>query len=131
MRDLRRQRVPVVRRLVISDDEMEREVRQRAVEAFVAHEVFATRKRTGVLIFLSLFEHRVVVLGDTGINARVAEGEWDEIVAGIVAGIKQRQPGRALVEAIGRCGELLQRQGVERRSDDTNELPDRLHLERE
>ncbi|MGV8042676.1 MAG: TPM domain-containing protein [Thermoanaerobaculaceae bacterium] len=123
--------VSVVRRLVISDEEMEREVRQRAVEAFVTHEVFATQERTGVLILLSLFEHRVVVLGDSGINARVAPGEWDEIVAGVVAGIKRGQPGQALVEAIGRCGELLHRQGVERRTDDANELPDRLRLERE
>lgn len=123
--------VPWVRRLVISGEEMDREVRQRAVEAFVAHEVFATRERTGVLILVSLFEHRVVVLGDSGINARVEPGEWDGIVAGIVAGIKRGQPGQALVEAIGRCGELLQRQGVERRADDTNELPDRLHLESE
>ena len=119
------------RRLVIGELEMEREVRQRAVEAFVAHEVFATRERTGVLVFLSLFERRVVVLGDSGINSRVAPGEWDDIVAGIVAGIKKGQPGQALVEAIGRCGELLRRQGVERRIDDVNELPDRLHLEQE
>ncbi|MCU0290980.1 MAG: hypothetical protein MUF10_03190 [Thermoanaerobaculaceae bacterium] len=123
--------VPWLRRLVISGEEMDREVRQRAVEAFVAHEVFATRERTGVLILVSLFEHRVVVLGDSGINARVQTGEWDEIVAGIVAGIKRGQPGQALVEAIGRCGELLHRQGVERRADDANELPDRLHLESE
>lgn len=120
-----------IRRLLVSEEEREREVRQRATEAFVAHEVFATRDRTGVLIFLSLFERRVVVLGDSGINARVAPGEWDDIVAGIVAGIKRGQPGQALVEAIHRCGKLLQRQGVERRADDANELPDRLHLERE
>ena len=120
-----------MRRLVLSGEEMDREVRQRAVEAFVEHEVFATRERTGVLIFLSLFERRVVVLGDSGINARVKPGEWDGIVAGIVAGIKRGQPGQALVEAIGRCGELLQREGVERRADDANELPDRLHLEAE
>lgn len=121
--------VPWLRRLVLSSEEMDREVRQRAVEAFVEHEVFATRERTGVLIFVSLFEHRVVVLGDSGINAKVKPGEWDGIVASIVAGIKRGQPGQALVEAIGHCGELLQREGVERRADDTNELPDRLHLE--
>lgn len=123
--------VPAVCRLVVSDEELDREVRQRAVEAFVSHEVFATRERTGVLIFLSLFEHRVVVLGDSGINARVEQSEWDGIVAGIVAGIKRGQPGQALVEAIGRCGELLHRQGVVRREDDVNELADGLRFERE
>jgi putative membrane protein len=123
--------IPGVRRLVIGREELEREVRQRALQAFVEHEVFDTRERTGVLIFLSLFERRVVVLGDAGINARVEPGEWDAIVAGIVAGIKAGRPGQALVEAIGACGALLQRQGVERRTDDTNELTDGLRLERE
>lgn len=123
--------VPWLQRLVLSGQEMDRAVRQRALQAFVEHEVFATRERTGVLILLSLLERRVVVLGDAGINSRVKPGEWDSIVAGIVAGITRGQPGQALVEAIGRCGELLQRQGVERRADDTNELPDRLFLEGE
>ena len=39
-----------------------------AMAAFVEEEVFSTRDRTGILLFLSLFEHRVVVLGDSGIN---------------------------------------------------------------
>ena len=38
-------------------------------------EVFSTEDRTGILLLLSLFEHRVVVLGDAGIKAKVGEGE--------------------------------------------------------
>jgi putative membrane protein len=123
--------VPWLRRLLISPDEMDHNVRRRALQAFVDHEVFTTRDRTGVLLFLSLYERRVVVLGDTGINAKVRSEEWDGIVAGVVAGIKAGTPGRAMVEAIGRCGELLSRDGLARRADDTNELPDALQVERE
>ena len=63
--------IPTLRRFLVSPDEMDHQVRRRALQAFVEHEVFATRERTGVLLILSLFERRVVVLGDAGINAKV------------------------------------------------------------
>ncbi len=54
---------------------VEHRVHQRAAEAFLENEVFKTRDHTGVLVFLSLYERRVVVLGDAGINARVEQHE--------------------------------------------------------
>ena len=106
-------------------------VRQRAVAAFLENEVFRTRERTGILIFLSLLERRVIVLGDSGISARVEQREWDAVVAGIVEGIRSGQPGRALAAGIRRCGELLTRRGVAARPDDTDELPDQLRMREE
>jgi putative membrane protein len=122
--------VPDLRRLMTSPEEMDEQVRRRALQAFVEHEVFATSGRTGVLLFLSVFERRVVVLGDSGVNAKVRQEEWDGIAAAVAAGIRAGKAGVALVEAIGRCGDLLQRRGVERRADDVNELPDGLQIER-
>ncbi len=110
---------------------VEHRVRQRAAATFLENEVFKTRGRTGVLIFLSLLERRVVVLADAGINARVGQHEWDAIVAGIAAGIRDGRPGRALAEAIGRCGELLERDHLARAADDADELPDRLQMREE
>ena len=106
-------------------------VHQRATAAFVENEVFHTRERTGVLIFLSLFERRVVVLGDSGINARVQQHEWDAVVAEIVQGMRSGAPGKALAGAIRRCGDLLARHGVAVRADDTDELPDELRMKEE
>ncbi len=120
---------PPVRRWLVGSSELIRRVESRAELAFMREEVFATVERTGILIFLSLFERRVVILGDTGINARVDRREWDAIVAGIVAGIRAGTPGDALVEGIQRCGELLQRRGVEIRPDDRNELGNALRME--
>ena len=103
-----------------------RAVRRRAAVAFLEEEVFKTRDRTGVLIFLSLFEHRVVVMGDEGINRAVAVGEWQKIVDGVVAGIREGRPADALVDSIRECGELLDLRGVAIRPDDTDELSDEL-----
>ncbi len=119
---------PAARRAVIGDEILQRRTMRRAYQAFLQEEVFQTRDRTGILIFLSLFEHRVVVLGDSGINARVAQEEWQGIVDGVVAGIRQGTPGPALVEAIQRCGQLLERRGVALRPDDTNELSNEVRL---
>jgi len=121
--------LPGLRRALVPDEILEKRVAQRAATAFLEQEVFATRDRTGILIFLALFERRVVVLGDSGIAARVAQHEWDDIVAGIVAGIRAGTPGKALAEGIRACAVLLARPGMERRRDDTDELPDYLRLE--
>lgn len=121
--------VPGVRRMLVPRDVFDRAVAQRAATAFLHEEVFATRERTGILIFVALFERRVVVLGDSGINARVAQHEWDGIVAGVVAGIKAGTPGKALADGIRACAVFLERPGIQRRSDDVDELPDHLRLE--
>lgn len=118
--------VPVIKRWMAGDDLLDLRTRQRAEMAFLEQEVFRTRERTGILLLVSLFEHRVVVLGDAGINQKVEQGQWDGIVQTIVAGIRARRPGEALVTAIRLCGELLERHGVARQPDDRNELPDEL-----
>lgn len=122
---------PGVRLRLVSPEQLAEQVDRRARAAFLEQEVFKTRERTGVLIFVSLFEHRVVVLGDAGINAKVEQSQWDAIVADIVAGIRAGAPGAALAKAIGRCGALLAERRVERRSDDRDELDDGLRFRRE
>jgi putative membrane protein len=118
--------VPPVKRWLAGDELLELRTRQRAEMAFLEEEVFRTRERTGILLFLSLFEHRVVVLADSGIHTLVEPGQWDGVAAGIAAGIRAGRPGEALLEAIRTCGDLLERHGVARQADDVNELPDEL-----
>jgi putative membrane protein len=121
--------LPGLRRVLVPPDVLTERVRQRATQAFVEEEVFRTRERTGILIFLSLFERRVVVLADRGLDGRVTPHEWDEVVAGIAAGMRRGQPGSALAEGIRRCATLAAR--LPPRSDDRDELPGQLRLGRE
>lgn len=118
--------VPAVKRWMAGDALLDLRTRQRAEMAFLEQEVFRTRERTGILLFLSLFEHRVVVLGDSGINRKVEPGQWDGIVRTVVHGIRDGRPGEALASAIRQCGELLQRHGLEIRPDDRDELSNEL-----
>ena len=65
---------PPLRRALAGREAMARAVRRAAEAAFTREGVFETRDRTGILIFLSLLEHQVVVLPDTGIAAKAPEG---------------------------------------------------------
>lgn len=107
---------------------LERRVHQRAAEAFIAEEVFATSARTGIMIFLSLLEHKVLVVGDAGISAKVKKSEWDDVVRTIVGATRRGKPADGIVSAVQQCGTLLQREGVKVRPDDTDELPDNLRI---
>ena len=55
-------------------------VRRRASEQFLAQNLHTTTGRTGVLIFVSVAEQRVEIIADSGIDARVPKGTWQNIV---------------------------------------------------
>jgi putative membrane protein len=118
-------RLPAAKRLLVDGDVQAQRVRNAAEAAFLRAEVFATRERTGVLLFLALLERRVIVLGDSGISSRVRNEEWQQIVDNIVAGIRRGRAADALTAGIEACGRLLAERGVPIRPDDVNELPDR------
>ncbi len=118
------------RRLLAGSRYLSERVHQRAMQAFVEEEVFRTTNRTGILIFISLFEHRIEVLGDAGINAAVASDEWADIVIHLQQAIRQGRLADGLVEAIEMCGEMLNKSGLAVTASDTNELANRVRLVR-
>jgi len=115
--------VPPVQRLLAGSDLLDETVHRRALQSFIEEEVFDTQDRTGILLFVSLREHRIEVLGDTGINEQVRPDDWAEVVARIRKGLRNDNLTEGLVEAIEMCGRLLERRGVGVRPDDENELP--------
>jgi putative membrane protein len=109
-------------RRLIPEDLIDRYVGLRAEAAFLEEEVFATRDRTGILVFLALFEREAVILADEGIHRAVPAGEWERLVADLVIGIKTGRAPAALKEAVARCGEVLETYEVKLRPDDQDEL---------
>lgn len=120
--------VPYFKRLLAGEGLLARTVHNRAMRAFVEEEVFNTRDRTGILLFISMLEHRIEVLGDEGINRKVSADDWTEVVASIRNGIKQNKVADGMVEAIEICGRLLERRGVEIQDDDTDELSNEVRF---
>jgi putative membrane protein len=99
-------------------------VHRRAMVAFVEEGVHRTRDASGVLILVSMMEHRVEILADEGIHARVGMDGWSQHVQEVIRGIKAGALEAGLVEAIEGIGKDLA-QHFPPRSDDVDELPNR------
>ena len=89
-----------------------------------------TEAATGVLLFVSLAEHQVVVLGDRGIDEVMGPEQWETVTAAVLEGITTGDLARGLVDAIDACGHALQ-ESFPWAEGDRNELPDRLEVRRE
>ena len=121
-------RIPAIKRRLISNARIDEAVHLRSLAAFTAHGLHYTRAHTGILIFASLFEHRVEVLADKGINEKVKPGTWDEVVQILTSGLKSKDSCQAFCTAIERCGDTLAAH-FPRKPDDRDELEDKLVTE--
>ncbi|HEX8307836.1 MAG TPA: hypothetical protein VF645_05395 [Allosphingosinicella sp.] len=102
-----------------------RRVRRRAVELFRAGTEKRTKGRTGILLYLSLLEHRAEIVADEAIHGRVEPDEWGEAMAALVDGVKAGRPGEGMGQAVEKIGEVLAI-CLPPTLDNPNELPDRL-----
>lgn len=121
--------VPAIRRLLANQQHLDAATRVRAERAFLEEEVFNTRERTGILIFVSFFEQEVIVMADKGISKVVEQREWDALVRLIIDGIRRNKLVDGLEAAIKRSGEILLEKGFLRAEDDINELGDDLRIQ--
>ena len=117
-----------LKKLLLDRGELDHVTRQRAETAFLEEEVFNTRHRTGIMIFVSFFEHEVIVMADRGISKVVDQKEWDNIVNDIVKEIRAKRIVEGLEAGIKRCGEILLEKGFHKTDDDVNELRDDLRI---
>jgi putative membrane protein len=117
-----------VRRMLLSQQQLDECTRQRAENAFLEEEVFNTRHRTGIMIFISFFEHEVIVMADRGISKVVDQKEWDKIVSELIGHIRAGKIIEGIEAGISRCGEILLEKGFTKTDDDVNELRDDLRI---
>jgi putative membrane protein len=100
---------------------IEEAVRERAFRAFFEKGLHRTRDETGILIFISLLEHKVWILGDRGINEKIDPESWQALAQQVAEGIKANRNSEALTRVIAQCGEEL-RKHFPRNPDDIDEL---------
>lgn len=100
-------RVPALQRLLTHPADVHHHVWHRAELEFYREGLGQTADKTGILLFLSLFEKRAVVLADQGIHKKLGNGQWDHVVETIVSAAKTGEWRPRLEEAIRDCGGLL------------------------
>lgn len=82
-----------------------------------------TEQRNGVLIFLATRNKKFAVLGDVGINEKVSEGFWNDVVGIMQENFRQDKFAEGISAAALRIGEKLKAY-FPYRSGDKNELSD-------
>ena len=96
-----------------------------AHEQFIQQGLHQTKERNGLLLFVAVAEHYVEIIADQGINDRVPDDTWDNIVSEFVHQVKQRKIADGFLVAIEKSGKLLQEQ-FPSNPVDKNELPNHL-----
>ena len=111
-----------IRRAFASDQELRESAEQAALDALMQHVIRRTENRTGILIFVSLLEHRVVVLGDEAVDQALDPNEsWGDVVDLVLDGIRRGEASEGIIRAIARCGEILSHP-LPIQADDVNEI---------
>ena len=98
--------------------------RQRARQVFSQLGVWDTTDNSGVLIYVQLIDHRIEIVADRGIAAKVTQAEWDAICRAMERKFKAGRFAEGSIEAIQAVTAILARHfpadGV-----NPNELPDK------
>lgn len=101
--------------------------RAAAVRHFKVGAERRTHGRTGVLLYLSMREHRAEIVADEAIAGKVDAEVWGKAMADMLGEIRQGHVAEGLAAGIRDVGEVLA-EHFPRSDDDVNELPDRLIL---
>jgi uncharacterized membrane protein len=103
------------------------EPRARAAVVFEQLGMARTAERNGALVYVSLEDRKLAVIGDADLHARVGQGYWEALVARVSGDLRAGRVGEGLVAAVQELGAAL-RAHFPRRPDDRNELGDEVSL---
>ena len=119
------QKIPVLKTPFLGARRKEAAVRRRALQAFYEKGLYKTHLNTGVLFFLSLLERKVWVLADKGIYEKIKQDTLNQFAGQVSGGVRDRQAGQALVQAVQGVGDLLA-EHFPVTPGDRDELPDEV-----
>ena len=97
----------------------------RAVTCFKVGAERRTHGRTGILIYLSLAEHRAEIVADEAIAGKVDAAVWGDAMQAMLDHIRDGRIADGMIAAVDKVGAVLA-EHFPRAENDTNELPDRL-----
>ena len=102
-----------------------RRVRRRAIMLFRTGAERRTVGRTGILIYLSLAEHRAEIVADEAITSVTTPDTWGEAMTALLTEVKAGRPGEGIAAAVALIGAVLS-EHFPKSEGDTNEIPDKL-----
>lgn len=103
----------------------EQRVREEAIRHFKVGAERRTHGRTGVLLYLSMREHRAEIVADEPIAMLVPAEVWGEAMVDMLAEVSRGHIAEGLAAGVRDVGKVLG-EHFPRGDHDENELPDRL-----
>jgi putative membrane protein len=114
--------VPPFARLFLDRHRAEGETRQRAESVFLSRRLFATRRRTAILLLVGLFERQAVLLPDSGIAERLASDGANRVIERMRPLLGAGRVAPALEEGLEALAEALRPIATAERGG--NQIPD-------
>lgn len=114
-----------LRRLFTPKFQMQEEVYARAKQTFFDQRVHRTAGNSGLLIYVSLFEHRAAIISDQSVLEKLGQPAIDELCRQLTDGLSRQLPIDAICATARAAGERLAAV-LPRAADDVNELDDAL-----
>ncbi len=118
--------IPAMKRTVVSRQKMKQRSAAMAERVFGEYKLFETKNRTGILIFISLFEHKIEILPDKGLKEKIAEDEWLKVIEEMKPALKRKAFEEAFTSSISKITEILLTYKMNRTGEGGNELSDHL-----
>jgi len=100
--------VPGFAKLFLSAHRAEVEVRQYAESLFLERELFATSKRMGMLLLISLFEQQVILLPDKGVRNRLTMDALRKVITPMTLLLKRNEISKALEDGLKQLSFILE-----------------------
>lgn len=118
---------PVVVYLLTTARRRNHQVQKAAEIAFLEEGVSATKDRTGILFYISLFEKRVEILPDLGIDGRIPRAEWNQLRHDLNNLMRKKGQGGKFLEHLCRSGAILEK-ALPALGENPDEIPNRPRI---
>jgi putative membrane protein len=96
-----------VQQILIPKKILHKQASAKAYESFMALGLNQTTNNQGVMIFVSIFEHFVEIIVDSGVSHKLPNSIWQNIIDEFITDVKNGNFEEGYIEAIQAIGEIL------------------------
>ncbi len=113
-------------RVYIESDCPRQESLERAIELFGKLEMYKTKDRNGVLVYVAIKAKKLAIYGDAGIYEKVGKDFWNQQVTKMLLFFNKKDYSKGIAAIVEEIGEVLKKNFPYDKQSDINELPDEI-----
>ncbi len=114
-----------IQQILIPKKILHKQASAKAHESFMTLGLDQTTNHQGVMIFVSIFEHFVEIIVDSGVNNKLSNHIWQDIIDDFITDVKNEDFEKGYIKAIKAIEKILKVE-FPIHDNDKNELSNRL-----